>query len=212
MEDIENWIKNIETAIDMAENEKSKLTKDVLQLEGMSSPKIRHFLNNLCASTDPCNYLEIGTWKGSTLVSALFNNFHCHAIGNDNWSKFGGPQKDCKKNIDSYLKNIDVKFISGDCWKIDLSKYENFFNVYLYDAAHDEESQKKALTCMLPYLQDNFILLVDDYGWPEVKSGTQQGIDETKIKVIKSWEMPGSGNSKKTWWNGFLIAACSKVK
>lgn len=39
----------------------------------MSSPKVRHLLNNLC-SLPSTSYLEIGTWKGSTWISALFQN------------------------------------------------------------------------------------------------------------------------------------------
>ena len=69
MKSIETMIEQVGQAIDMAERNESKLIPEILNLEGMSSSKNRHFLYNLINSDDW--YLEIGCWKGSTLVSAL---------------------------------------------------------------------------------------------------------------------------------------------
>src|SRR5438094_10191599 len=47
----------------------------LVDVDGMSSAKVCAFLNRLVASMDPCeNYLEIGTWKGRTLLSAATDN------------------------------------------------------------------------------------------------------------------------------------------
>jgi len=51
----------------------SKLNNDILMLNGMSSSKVRHLLNNLCALPE-ASYLEIGVWQGSTFISALYQN------------------------------------------------------------------------------------------------------------------------------------------
>jgi hypothetical protein len=42
----------------------------VLDLEGMSDASVRHLINNL-ASAPGTRYLEVGSWRGSTLASAL---------------------------------------------------------------------------------------------------------------------------------------------
>ena len=42
-------------------------------IEGFSSDRVRHFLNNLCSYEDT-KYLEVGVYKGSTFCAAIQNN------------------------------------------------------------------------------------------------------------------------------------------
>jgi len=69
-------------------------------MEGMSSTKTRHFYNNLLQMTD-ARYLEIGTYKGSSVCSAMFNN-RAKVICIDNWSEFGGPRSEFLINFKKY--------------------------------------------------------------------------------------------------------------
>ena len=66
-------IEHVKQSIQNAELGISQLNSKILNLEGMSSDKVRHFLNNIC-SLEHGNYLEIGVWKGSTFISALYKN------------------------------------------------------------------------------------------------------------------------------------------
>ena len=50
----------IDTAFQNAGNNVSKVTNDILVMEGMSGTKTRHFYNNLLNIED-ARYLEIGT-------------------------------------------------------------------------------------------------------------------------------------------------------
>jgi hypothetical protein len=50
----------IDTAFQKAENNISKITNDIINIEGMSGTKTRHFYNNLL-TTENARYLEIGT-------------------------------------------------------------------------------------------------------------------------------------------------------
>ena len=50
----------IETAFQNAENNISKITNDIINMEGMSGTKTRHLYNNLLNTKDS-RYLEIGT-------------------------------------------------------------------------------------------------------------------------------------------------------
>ena len=63
-------IDRINFSIEQAKNGVSKLPVEVLDLPGMSSYKVRHFLNNLCARFINTSYMEVGCYKGSTLISA----------------------------------------------------------------------------------------------------------------------------------------------
>jgi predicted O-methyltransferase YrrM len=53
----------INGAIDHALHEETKLNPKALAMDGMSSPKVRKFLNKLL-ETPESRYLEIGVWRG----------------------------------------------------------------------------------------------------------------------------------------------------
>jgi hypothetical protein len=80
----------IDTAFKNAENDISKLTDDILSMEGMTGKKTRHFYNNLL-NTEDARYLEIGCWKGSSVCSAMYGN-KAKIVCIDNWSEFEGPK------------------------------------------------------------------------------------------------------------------------
>ena len=84
-------ITHIINSLENANKNKSKIDEDILDMNGMSGKKTRHFYNNLCSMED-ARYLEIGVWKGSTLCSAMCNNENLICLGIDNWSEFGGPK------------------------------------------------------------------------------------------------------------------------
>ena len=59
-------IEHINTSLLKADNYTSKINDEILNIGGMTGKKTRHFYNNIC-SMDDARYLEIGTWKGSSL-------------------------------------------------------------------------------------------------------------------------------------------------
>lgn len=69
----------------------SRLGAGALAMEGMSGAATRHLYNNL-ASLPGCRCLQIGAWKGSSVIAALSNNGSCHVTAVDDWSEFGGPR------------------------------------------------------------------------------------------------------------------------
>ena len=81
------FIKKIHDSFRYANNKESKINNDILDIEGMSGVKSRHFFNNIC-SCDDTRYLEIGSFHGSTFSSALYKN-KIQAVAIDNWCQFG---------------------------------------------------------------------------------------------------------------------------
>ncbi len=124
-------VEHVKQSIVRAENRNSKLNRAVLQISGMSSPKVRHLLNNLC-SLPSTVYLEIGCWQGSTWIASLFGNEASisAATAIDNWSGFGGPQQQFLQNCRTFLPSLDYKLFSEDSFNsipiqssIDLSPF-----------------------------------------------------------------------------------------
>src|SRR3989304_1141005 len=124
---VEELTAHVIESITASERMKSRIPEEVAQLRGFSSPKIRHFLNNLC-SFGECKYLEIGTWSGSTLIPAMYGN-DVEAMAIDNFSQFGPEQHadgfDAKKvlyaNIKRFLpdrKYNALKVCECDCFML----------------------------------------------------------------------------------------------
>lgn len=192
---VDQLIQIVDESITKAESLRSKIPAAVANLRGFSSPKIRHLINNIC-SHGPCRYLEIGTWAGSTLVPALYDN-DTDAMAIDNFSQFG-PEEDngfnakeqLDKNLETFEKHIwKVAVVNEDCFSKKALRVTDFaFNVFFYDGAHDSESTQKAIEIYGARCHQPFILLVDDWRLSEtVMDGTNKGL--FNFKVYKSWEL-----------------------
>jgi hypothetical protein len=208
-------IKNVEKCLNLANEYKSKVDSQILTMHGMSGIKTRHFYNNICSMED-ARYLEIGTWKGSSICSAMCNNkMTCVAI--DNWSEFGGPKNEFLENFNKFKGENNATFIEKNCWDIDVSKLGKF-NIYMYDGNHSDRSHFQALNHYLPCLDDEFIYLVDDWNWRWVRNGTIQSIKDNKCeilynKVIRTTNdnSHGQPNGKDSdWHNGISIFVLKK--
>jgi hypothetical protein len=152
-------------------------------------------------------YLEIGSWKGSTISAAMCgNSMTCVAI--DNWSEFGGPKNVFMANFDKFKGDNNATFIEKNCWDVDVSGLGKF-NIYMYDGNHTETSHYEALNHYLPCLDDEFIYLVDDWNWKNVRNGTLNSIKDNNWEILYQKTIRTKGNPKKPyrshWHNGISI-------
>ena len=206
-------ISHVKMSIENAEKDISQLNEEILSLEGLSSSMVRHFLNNIC-SLKGANYLEIGCWKGSTLVSAAYKNEEnlSAVVGIDNWSQFDGPKDDFLRNVNSYIKAIPLRFYEADCFSIDKSQiFQSPVNIYFYDGNHSFEDQKSAFTFYNSVFDDVFIAIVDDWNWEQVRNGTFAAFQDLGYKIL--YEQPfftARNLDTSSWWNGFYIAVIKK--
>jgi hypothetical protein len=180
---------HIQRAFDDACSDVSNIDRDILKLSGMTGRRTRHFYNNIC-SLDDIKYLEIGSYSGSSLCSALSNNnIDAHII--DNWSLWAATEaRDLfLKRYPLYQGNSSVTIHEACCWEIakswkDTGKYNNKFNVYLFDGPHRYKDQYNALAEYIHVLSDNFIFLVDDWNWIRVRNGTLDAIRDLNLEIL----------------------------
>ena len=209
-------VDHVKQSIQSAQQHASKLNRDVLAIQGMTSPKIKHLLNNLCSLKD-AQYLEIGVFMGSTFVAALYNNTDLlhHAVSVDNWSEFGGPKHAFFKNTQTFLPQNSFNFFDKDCFKLDIKTVcKKPVDIYFYDGNHSSESQEKAFTYFNEILADTFIAIVDDWVWAEVQEGTRKAFKKLNYTILYECELPCrlQGSDVDLWWNGFYVAVISKNK
>jgi len=161
-------------------------------------------------------YLEIGTWMGSSVCSALYNNnIICVCI--DDFSRM--KRKRCRFtnakerfliNFNKFKGNNNAKFIESNCWKVNVSELEKF-NIYLYDGDHSKDSHYQAINYFLGCLDNVFIYLVDDWNDDEVRKGTLESIENNKLIIKYKKEIFTKSNSNKNdWHNGICIFVLTK--
>lgn len=195
-----------------AENGISKIDENLKLMEGMSGIKTRHFYNNIL-TIEGTRYLEIGTWKGSSVCSAMCGN-SSSVLCIDNWSEFGGPKSEFLENFEKYKGNNNAKYIESDCFQIDISTIGKF-NIYMYDGNHSYDSHYKSLTYFIDAMEDEFILIVDDWNWIEVQNATMDSIRDLKLNILwnKEIKINNEGittHDKNGWWNGISVFLIKK--
>jgi len=212
---MESYKKLIETSFQNAENNISKINNEIIAMKGMTGTKTRHFYNNLLNIED-ARYLEIGTWKGSSVCSAMYKN-KAKVVCIDNWSEFGGPKNEFLQNFEKYKGENDASFIEKDCYQVDVTALPKF-NIYMYDGNHSNDSHYKALLHYYDCLDDIFIFIVDDWNWIDVRDGTMSSIRKLKLKILYEKEIRLTWDNSVTpepelsqnWWNGIYVAILQK--
>jgi len=224
MSTIEELIGRVIISLRKAEDQASGLPEEILKMEGMSSPKVRHFLNNICSYPDT-KYLEVGTAAGSTHISALYGNTFESVVASDLWVEIkneGGKQA-FLDNCQQYLggqpteEKSDWQLITGDCFEIDPSELPQDINVYFFDGGHEVEDHYKAIKHFKSALAKNFIMIIDDWNDHRVQQGTAKAIDEGDYNIgfsyyckAKPGSTPPSWGDMKEWWNGLMILVMEK--
>ena len=228
--------KHVDESFHKALKSKSKLPDDMTiqsligdmppenRLHGFSGYNFRHLMNNLCSFPN-ANYLEVGVFRGSTLVSAVYGNEstlgQVHAV--DNFSEFNvgtHPKVSLQHALMRFLPKTQsrIQFHEVDCWAWDYSKLPKI-DIYFYDGEHSFESQRKAFTHFEPLFVDCFIAVVDDWEQRQVRRGTRAAFEEIGYDVIASRSViPGLrpekanrvNNPTADWWCGTFVAVLKK--
>jgi len=202
----------VETAFEKSERNESKITDNILSIDGMTGVMTRHFYNNLL-HTDDARYLEIGTWKGSSVCSAMCGN-KATVVCIDNWSEFGGPKEEFLKNFNNHKGENNASFLEQDCFTVNVSQLPKF-NMYMYDGNHTTECHSKALVHYYDCLDDVFVFIVDDWNWDHVRNGTYDAIKQLKLTILYEKKIHTSSPippyvDRNTWWNGIYVAILQK--
>jgi hypothetical protein len=213
-------VDHVRAAFNLADSNSSRLDHDMLDLEGFSGYTFRHFMNNLMNFKD-CRYLEVGVFKGSTLFSALHGN-SAAAVAIDQWAwtnlSTDSALDKFKENYAKHKGQNDITVIDSDCWTVTPESLPGKFNVYFYDANHEETSQRRAVTHFYEALAQAFVLVVDDWNDHAVRRGTYTGITEKGLKMLFHHEIftdvrhvRDAGRERFTkWHNGIGVFVLTK--
>lgn len=211
-----NKIQLVKEAIEKAKKRESKMDEVAWSVPALSSLNIRHLMNNLGASST--NYLECGVHRGGLFCSTIRNNNLDIALAIDSFES----DKVTGENIEAEFDKNSLNCVEGtdtaifktvsDTFSVDPNTMPIEIDLYLYDAAHDYDSQRNAMSWFLDNMADEFVVCVDDYDWPEVQEGTQHGIADAGVEILFEEVWKGNDHDNDGNWNGFYIAVLKKKK
>ena len=230
--DRDSYSKILKTAFFQSWAINTKIPDWIKFMPGMSGRKYRYLINNLVSLIEDARYLEIGCWTGSTVCAALYGN-QAKALCIDNWMKFKEEEevkkffntKDQRIDFEINTKKIitdkiDFKFIESDFREVNYNALGKF-NIYCYDAIHEEQHQYQGVSIAQPALDDTYVLIVDDWNFMQVRKGTFNAIKDLGINIISKIDIRTTQNNTlpklfhshySDWHNGYFIAVCEKPK
>ena len=216
-------VQRVINAIDAAVDDNSNFNPVGYDVKGLSSTKVRHFLNNLCNHPGTI-YVDAGCYMGSTLFAALMGNVDVKAYAIDDFSdEVVKPKRkdlhgefDVENPVDEFVKNAETWF-NTDC-SVGFSIKpitEVVFNpqykpqVIFYDASNHEPDMIANLEHIHEQADSSYILVVDDANFEGVVSATDKFLEDKLVafKRLISTEIPEDVND---WWNGVYVVVVEK--
>ncbi len=186
----------------------------LVEVEGLSSPRVCRLLNRLVAGMDrdEC-YLEVGTWQGLTLLSAGFGNYGRTCIGCDKFRLYGQftgwgvfAKRALYRNLRRYRgRTADIMFHHTSSRRLFAEgRISSPVGVYFYDGNHSYRGTRHGVVAAAPFLNERCVLLMDDWNDPLVRKATADGLGVADLKTLWYRQLPGD-HSKRQWWNGLGV-------
>jgi predicted O-methyltransferase YrrM len=221
------WVK---ASLEMADNERSKLSERERELHGLSSIRLRCLINNLCAA-EKCNYLEIGTYKGATLIAAARGN-DVKIVGVDNfmyddreankWAPEGyiwdNMKSQLESNINTYrlqpdvVNGDDISIVQSDFKTAELPK--NTFSVCFFDVSPvTSDSYDDFFENILPALTQSSVVVFSQQSNNDHAEQLNEALKKHENKVNSQFSeirVSGSNADASKYYSGVRVFGLAK--
>jgi predicted O-methyltransferase YrrM len=148
------------------------------------------------------SYVEVGSYRGTSLVSAMLGN-DADFVAIDDFSFGEATPEGLEASLERFgLEGVAI--LAGDAFELlEGGALEGrSVGVYYYDAAHDYDSQLRGLRLVKPHLAREALLVVDDSDWDEVRRATLDYLSgQPNARLL--FDIPGS----EGWWEGMQVIA-----
>jgi predicted O-methyltransferase YrrM len=176
------------------------------EVPGLTKPNNLALLN-LAASQLPAHesYVEVGTFRGSSLIAAMLGNDGKDFVAIDDFSMRDASRQQLERNL-ARFGLTGAAILEGDAFATLRSDALNgrSAGVYYYDAAHTYEQQLDGLRLAEPWLADEALLIVDDTDWDFVARAVDDYLrDQPKAEVLV--EIGGKDTGAPAWWEGVRV-------
>jgi predicted O-methyltransferase YrrM len=185
----------------------------VEDVPGMATESKLALLNLAAACLEPGEaYLEVGSFKGLSLIGAMLGNQHGGFYAVENFLEFnldaGATRAELLGNLDRWVDRRRLRLLEGDCFR--LLQHERALEapvgVYFYDGAHGRLPHYLALGVAERWLADQALVVVDDASWPMVARATGRYLARHAGYELL-FDLPAEREEDPRWWNGLRVYA-----
>lgn len=191
------------------------------RVQGMTTPSTMHLLNYAvqCMDEGEC-YLEVGTWRGATLIGALLGNkAHGYAIDNGSMTEHNGDERSSQEvwaeNIEQFGMTNRAAYINGSvpqAFEQLIISHDPLtlpqIGVYFFDGDKSTtEAAYQGLVGVVPFLADHALLICDDANTTQIREATYWFCHQYRDKALKVLDLPTPGNTWPSFWNGLIVIA-----
>ncbi|MCX6459055.1 MAG: class I SAM-dependent methyltransferase [Actinobacteria bacterium] len=177
----------------------------------MSTPSALTVLRAAVAAMEPGElYLEVGSYRGRSLVGALAESDKC-GVAVENFSEFPESASEASAELAASLIRwkVDsrVTVLDGDAFEL-LPRVHlpAPVGVYFYDGVHSGWAQYAALGIAERLLADRAVVIIDDATWPQVAQATDSYLARhSGYQLIADYR--ALSQDDPVWCNGLRVYA-----
>lgn len=183
-------------------------------VQSMTTPSVMHLLNYAAQHLEPNEvYLEVGTWRGSTMIGALLGNTaHGYAIDDDTMDEHDADEYTSesvwRKNIAAYGMSERATYINASvpaAWNLPRLTDNNPVGVYFFDG--DKSTAHAAydgLKGVVPLLGKQALIVVDDLNTTQIRQAVYVFCHEHR-KAMRLHDLSTPTNNWPSWHNGIVL-------
>jgi predicted O-methyltransferase YrrM len=185
----------------------------VADVPGMATEHKLALLNLAAAHLGPGEaYLEVGSFKGLSLIGAMLGNQGRPFYAIENFLEFnldGGQARiNLLTNLARWVEPERVRLLEGDCFDLLRrdGQVEDPVGVYFYDGAHGRLPHYLALGVAERWLADRALVVIDDASWPIVARATDRYLAaHPGYRLL--FDLAAAHEEDPRWWNGVRVYA-----
>jgi predicted O-methyltransferase YrrM len=162
-------------------------------------------------------YLEVGSFKGLSLIGAMLGNPGRRFYAIENFLEFNldgeRARPELEANLARWVEPGQVRLLEGDCFRLlrDEGRLEEPVGVYFYDGAHGRLPHYLALGVAEPWLADRALVVIDDTSWPIVSQATDRYLAaHPGYRLL--FDLAADHEEDPRWWNGVRVYAFERPR
>lgn len=158
-------------------------------------------------------YVEVGCYRGASLVGAALGHPDARLYACDNFSQFDGVAEKLGVTLARYTPPGQVSFFDSDFRvMMDTSPWDpRSIGAYFYDGGHSFRDQYEGLVYALPHLASDAIVIVDDTNKRAARAANAlfaRQVDHFDLVL----DLRTRRNHSPTWWNGIQVYRYTRSK
>lgn len=178
-------------------------------VEGMGSENKLALLNHAASLLDPGEvYVEVGTWKGSSIIAAMLGNPAARFHGFDDFSEPHSEPDELRRALMENLRRHGVEerldFHEGNAFRLLRERVREPVGAYFYDGDHSLLAHHLALAVAEPLLSDEALVIIDDTAWPAVRMATGRYVARHP-GYTRLLDLPSRHDFDPRWWTGLAV-------